>query len=1033
MNSVVSKSRIVIAIATVLVISATISSSSFAKTTLTDSDEAMFSQNDILFYEPCETSGGGSQSEICGNNQNYAGEQVFSDEQMKAIEANQPFYEKAAEKYGFPWQLIAVIHKREHGLVRSNPGNGQGVYQFYSAERRAACKGGNFSPGKISDEQFQIQTNCAAQAIKESYGSGLDLNSDDGIKEMFFRYNGKAQAYINQALKLGFSQKEAEIGEGSPYVMNRFDAKREPSSTWGQIKTDGGSIQYPANEDFGAFVYYKAITCDGTTVNPNDSAGSGDSDVEDSSGPTRTSATNSGSTGNADKIAKTALALAWGKNAKESDYNKNKGGKPSDAVQEAWEVLGTTKGNIKHGPDCGYFVQAVLGYSGVDPNYSNKSLSLKIESYAKKNPDKWEVIEWNDGDASKLKSGDIILGHGSNSGTGFHTWIAADIDGELWKVEASYTRKLWGRVSKKVGKKWKSYNKQLIVRIKGGSAPSCNSCAQGSKNINGAGVCLAWPLGSTSKDYDQDEGGHPVPLMQQAWRETGLYDRWKDDSDRWESDFCSGWVAAVVRWSGYDPNFSEGQPGALSYVKRHPDLWEVIPWSKKKEDLQGGDVLYSDGNHTWMVVEDEAGELYIAEASLHGNTFGHIREYGNGNTGYSSPYIFRAKSANNSAVGVSVTDGVQASSNSGAINNAASKGSGDIGASAIELAWPEGTSESTIQKKASEKFTKYFDTLSQSKSDAGKCYGGGKSCDRFVATSVRYSGVDKEFNFGPVDTGTLPYLEGSSNWEEVKMSNTKSTSEYKSGDVLIFYKKGASSPSHVGIYATDSSGKGHVVQASYCEYFGVVKDTSSITGSYWGSIRVFRNKNNNSNGGTTECDVCPNKDESSDDSTGSGELKDGGFTSEKEAEDAIIKEYSKYKGNPVSDFGVYKCNTSRDNCVTFSLWFIKHYLGWESRSLHGDGWQIADNLYNKYHSKYPELTKSSTPSVYSIASWHQRMPNTNSGNHTGVVVGIDQSKNTILIAEAGWCVNNGHVETYKLSDFNGKGTYVNVTKYIKGL
>lgn len=48
--------------------------------------------------------------------------------------------------------------------------------------------------------------------------------------------------------------------------MNRADWLRDPTleptksnRTWGQIKNDGGSVSYPANNDYGAFVVYCAI------------------------------------------------------------------------------------------------------------------------------------------------------------------------------------------------------------------------------------------------------------------------------------------------------------------------------------------------------------------------------------------------------------------------------------------------------------------------------------------------------------------------------------------------------------------------------------------------------------------------------------------------------------------------------------------------------------------------------------------------------------------------------------------------------
>lgn len=1063
-----SKIRLLLSLAFIAGLTLSISDIAFAASTIGEEKEAEYSLNNIMFFQHCPTTKNGG-SEICGTNKNYAGEQVFNEKQMEAIQANQPFYEKAASQYGFPWQIIAVIHQREHGLARSNPGNGQGVYQFASATRRASCTGGNFSPGRISDEQFQIQTNCAAEAIKNSYGAGLDLNTDDGIKRMFFSYNGRASAYINQAIKLGFSQEQAENGEGSPYVMNRYDAKREPSSTWGQIKTDGGSIHYPANKDFGAFVYYKALACDGDTVNPDDSADTADdaASVEPSqqSSSTTKSSTSSNVSANAEKIAQTALKLAWPKGSDKSDYDKKQGGQPTEAVKQAWESLGTTSGNTKHGPDCGYFVQAVIGYSNVDPDYSNDSVGLKIESYAKKNPDKWETIEFSDGDTSKLQSGDIILGHGSSKGTGFHAWIAADIDGELWRVEASYTQKLWGRVSRKVGKKYKSYDKQLIVRAKGGSStPSCDPFNAGSKNINATGAALAWPLDTPKEKYTLARGkvleaaltspgqtvdfpgtGSGNAAFQKAWVETkmsqtGLNNSTLDGTGiySWRyGAYCCGFTAAVVRYSGYDPHFngslSVGGYEQVNYARNHSDLWEVIEWDHQKSSLKGGDI-FNSSTHSWMVVEDASGELYIAEASLHGHTFGHITKYGGAG---GKVYIIRATHASNSNAGVSVNGNMQtASSAKTGSTTIAGKGNGNIGASAIELAWPQGTSGSTIQTRATEKFTKFFETLPAAKNDRGQCYGGGKSCDRFVATVVRHSGVDPDFNFGPVDTGTLPYLESNPDWEEVQMSNPKSTEEYKSGDVLIFYKHNATSPSHVGVYATDSSNEGHVVQASYCEYFGVVKDTSSITSSYWGKIRVFRNKNNNGNSNATSCNVCGGVGNS--DSGGDGTLQDGGFTSVEEAEKVVMTEYRGLWNNDSEARSKYLINAGCsghliNNCPSFVRYFVNKYANkkWTDGPT-GYGKDVAGNV-----AKFYGLSTSKTPSAYSVFSVPEGRTICSGGipcGHTGIVLGVDTARKKVIIGEAG--CGSGldfiHAKEKDLSTFtSGKYTFTNLNSVLK--
>ena len=221
--------------------------------------------NNIFFFNPdsgCKMGG--------GNNFNYSGASIFSSAELEAIEANRPFYEKSAKAYNIPWQVLAVIHSLEYNSLRSNPEDGQGVYQLYSYTRKENSTELDpdkaFLPaGEIDDEEFQRQTDIAAEFIANK-ASGLNLGTDAGVKRLFFLYNGAADAYVKQAKALGFSDEEAKNGEGSPYVMNRFDKERDPSveptksnDTWGQIKEDRKGMIYPANLHFGAFVMYAAL------------------------------------------------------------------------------------------------------------------------------------------------------------------------------------------------------------------------------------------------------------------------------------------------------------------------------------------------------------------------------------------------------------------------------------------------------------------------------------------------------------------------------------------------------------------------------------------------------------------------------------------------------------------------------------------------------------------------------------------------------------------------------------------------------
>ena len=210
---------------------------------------------------PAGTGGGGSGEEpgddsAIQGNKDYRGQNILTDSQLALLNGNKRFYQNAAAIYGIPWQMIAAIHYREYGLRKAGPSNGHGPYQMW---------GDSFPVGNYSDAQFQDATNKAAAFIKEKLG-GRSCSSTDNVKYGFFAYNGIASAYKTQALNLGFSNSQANNGEGSPYVMNRYDQMRDPTveptksnNTWGQIKTDGGPITYPANSDYGAYVVYCSL------------------------------------------------------------------------------------------------------------------------------------------------------------------------------------------------------------------------------------------------------------------------------------------------------------------------------------------------------------------------------------------------------------------------------------------------------------------------------------------------------------------------------------------------------------------------------------------------------------------------------------------------------------------------------------------------------------------------------------------------------------------------------------------------------
>jgi hypothetical protein len=220
---------------------------------------------------------------------------------------------------------------------------------------------------------------------------------------------------------LGFTEEEAENGEGSPYVMNRADAKRDPTveptksnGTWGQIKVDYGPIEYPANSDYGAYIYYVAAG-GGSFSNDKGECGS------------------SNSKGNMD-VNQTAIDLAWPVG---DPHVGTMTPKPEDEaaykeVSPEWTWIPSG------GSSCDFFVATVMRYSGVDPDFACCGTENQRD-YMRAHPELYEEIP-NTGDPSILRPGDILQVDGVPGVYGGHGHIKlyVEIDGVGHEAQASY-------------------------------------------------------------------------------------------------------------------------------------------------------------------------------------------------------------------------------------------------------------------------------------------------------------------------------------------------------------------------------------------------------------------------------------------------------------------------------------------------------------------------------------------------------------------------------------------------------------------
>ena len=370
---------------------------------LTDEQLHLHSLYSIFFYDGDEEKCG---SGVGAGNYNYAGATVWSEAELEAISANQAVYEEAASEYGFPWQILAVIHSSETALRRYNPANGQGVYQMFSYTGGGTNEN-RFEPAsEISEEEFLRQTKLAAEFINRI--SGGSLESEGEIKRLFFRYNGTSGQYIQKALALGFSQEEAENGEGSPYVMNRYDALRDPTSAsmnpvWaGRYVRDG---QYDAGSTstfFGAFVKFEAL--------------SGSSGICSVAGGS---------------IAETAILLSWG------EHNHGKFDPKPEYVEAMEEVGGyitpcNGSGCAPIGASCDQFVGTVMRYSGADAEFPIFGPGVQ-EEHMVAHPEMYEKVETSD--VSDLLPGDIFV----TTENGRHIYLyVGEIDGVPSQASASF-------------------------------------------------------------------------------------------------------------------------------------------------------------------------------------------------------------------------------------------------------------------------------------------------------------------------------------------------------------------------------------------------------------------------------------------------------------------------------------------------------------------------------------------------------------------------------------------------------------------
>ena len=368
----------------------TIINATYVHADIDESTLDFYDANGIFYYDGKASNCVSSTPLDLSGNKLYNGDPVLTEGQLALIEKNKPVYEQSAAKYNLPWQMFAVIHNMESSLNSTrNPDNHQGIYQFYEARNT-----NRYPPGPVTLEEFQKQTDELGQQIISNYGKGLDLTTDDGVKAMWFKYNGRAKLYVNQGRELGFNDTQSsQLGEGSPYVMNLADANRDSrnNKNWVECKKDGCKVYGPASIRAGTFIQYKALGGGGSFTASGISCGN----------PVGTS-------GNL--ITDTALQLAWPENESARANHKDM----NTAYENAIKTYKLT-GNATNGASCDVFVAAVMRSSGLDPGFDCCGVSTKVRdrrtyNYVKQTPDKYALVQYKT--FNDLQNGDIMLSEG---------------------------------------------------------------------------------------------------------------------------------------------------------------------------------------------------------------------------------------------------------------------------------------------------------------------------------------------------------------------------------------------------------------------------------------------------------------------------------------------------------------------------------------------------------------------------------------------------------------------------------------------
>lgn len=288
----------------------------------------------INYYD---TNPGSSDSSSCGVVNGPVSSTLPSDI-LDRINQLMPEYSQAATETHVPWQLIAGIHYRETSLSTTS----SNIFQITGYKGPA-----DFLSQAIAAGNFLQKKSVLANLPEHRDPLQETGNDPEQIKDTMFSYNGRANAYAQQAADLGFDS-TTQPYEGSPYVMNNFDTVHTNMKI---ITHDNGGLD-GVDTRFGAYTIYYRL---GGSIDTTGSPGSCSPGTD---------------VGN---LMQTIMNYAW------PDYYDAPYCNEKPSYQQAIESAnnaGQYVGGICNiggrwiGVDCGAFVTRVMIDSGVDPGYN---------------------------------------------------------------------------------------------------------------------------------------------------------------------------------------------------------------------------------------------------------------------------------------------------------------------------------------------------------------------------------------------------------------------------------------------------------------------------------------------------------------------------------------------------------------------------------------------------------------------------------------------------------------------------------------